>query len=47
MNACFWRENLLVRVTSDTVALSPPLIISEEQIAEIVAGVRRAIRFTN
>lgn len=46
MNACFWREDLLVRVTGDTVALSPPLIVSEEQIWEIVAGVRRAIRST-
>ena len=47
MHSCFWRENLLVRVTSDTVALSPPLIVSEEQIAQIVAGVRRAIRSMN
>jgi beta-alanine--pyruvate transaminase len=44
MNACFWNEDLLIRVTSDIVALSPPLIVSESQIGEIVDRVRRALR---
>jgi beta-alanine--pyruvate transaminase len=34
---------LLVRVTGDTVALSPPLIISEAQIDELVEKLGRAI----
>ncbi len=44
MNACFWNENLLVRVTSDIIALSPPLIVSEVQIGEIIDRVRRVLR---
>jgi beta-alanine--pyruvate transaminase len=44
MAACFWDENLLVRVTGDIIALSPPLIISEAQIGEIVEKVRRVLR---
>jgi beta-alanine--pyruvate transaminase len=39
----FFREGVLIRVTTDTVALSPPLIISEAQIAELIEKVRRAI----
>jgi beta-alanine--pyruvate transaminase len=34
---------LLVRVTGDTIALSPPLIISESQIDELVEKLRTAI----
>ncbi len=40
---CFYGENVLIRVTGDTIALSPPLIISEGQIEELVEGVRRAV----
>jgi beta-alanine--pyruvate transaminase len=40
---CF-DEGLLVRVTGDTIALSPPLIIMPEQIAEIADRLRLAIR---
>jgi beta-alanine--pyruvate transaminase len=29
---CFWQKNILVRTTGDIIALSPPLIINEEQI---------------
>lgn len=36
-------EGLLVRVTGDTVALSPPLIISEAQIDELTDKLRNAI----
>ena len=38
-----FEAGLLVRVTGDTIALSPPLIISEEQIDEIVAKLGDAI----
>ena len=36
-------EGLLVRVTGDTIALSPPLIISEPQIDEIIEKLSNAI----
>ena len=35
-----FERGLLVRVTGDTVALSPPLIISEDQIAELTHVLR-------
>ncbi len=44
MNACFWDENLLVRITGDIIALSPPLIISEAQIGEVIERVRTTLR---
>jgi beta-alanine--pyruvate transaminase len=37
------RESALIRVTADTIAMSPPLIISEAQIEELISKVRRAI----
>ncbi|HEY3287641.1 MAG TPA: aspartate aminotransferase family protein [Gemmatimonadaceae bacterium] len=43
---CFFNQNLLVRVTGDILALSPPLIISEAQIDELVAKLRRALEAT-
>lgn len=39
----FFREDALIRVTGDIIALSPPLIITEGQIAELAGKVRRAI----
>ncbi|HEX6740376.1 MAG TPA: aspartate aminotransferase family protein [Sphingomicrobium sp.] len=36
-------QGLLVRVTGDTIALSPPLIISEQQIDEVVETLGNAI----
>jgi beta-alanine--pyruvate transaminase len=36
-------EGLLVRVTGDTIALSPPLIIGEDQIDELVEKLGNAI----
>jgi beta-alanine--pyruvate transaminase len=42
---CFER-GVLVRVTGDVVALSPPLIIEEGQIAQIVETLAGAIRDT-
>jgi beta-alanine--pyruvate transaminase len=40
----FERENLMIRVTGDTIALTPPLIVSEAQIDEIVEKVARVIK---
>ncbi len=39
----FFEQGALVRTTGDIIALSPPLIISESQIEELVGKVRRAI----
>ena len=44
---CFFNQNLLVRVTGDILALSPPLIISEAQVDELVAKLRRALEATS
>ena len=44
MNACFWDQDLLVRITGEIIALSPPLIVSESQVDEIIERVRRALR---
>jgi beta-alanine--pyruvate transaminase len=40
----FERESLMIRVTGDTLALTPPLILSEAQIDEIVEKVARVIK---
>lgn len=40
--ACF-EEGMLVRQTGDTVALSPPLIISEAQIDQLVETLRKTL----
>jgi beta-alanine--pyruvate transaminase len=40
----FRNESLVVRVTGETIALTPPLIVSEGQIGEIVEKVGRSIR---
>ncbi|MFN0100109.1 MAG: aspartate aminotransferase family protein [Gemmatimonadaceae bacterium] len=39
----FFNEGALIRTTGDIIALSPPLIISEEQIWELVGKVKRAV----
>jgi beta-alanine--pyruvate transaminase len=39
-------RGLLIRVTGDIIALSPPLIISEAQIAELVEGLRAILQAT-
>ncbi|MBW7934444.1 MAG: aspartate aminotransferase family protein [Gemmatimonadaceae bacterium] len=39
----FFHQNALLRVTGDILALSPPLIISESQVDELVTKVRRAL----
>jgi len=40
----FESESLMMRAVGDTLALTPPLIVSEAQIAEIVDKVARAIK---
>jgi beta-alanine--pyruvate transaminase len=40
----FFEEDLVVRVTGDTIALTPPLIVSEGQIGEIFEKVGRTIQ---
>ncbi|HEY0568480.1 MAG TPA: aspartate aminotransferase family protein [Xanthobacteraceae bacterium] len=44
MDRAFYDENLVIRATGDTVALTPPLIISEAQVSELFDKVGRAIR---
>jgi beta-alanine--pyruvate transaminase len=44
MQAAFGEQNLMARVTGDTIALSPPLIISEAQIGEVFDKVARVIK---
>jgi beta-alanine--pyruvate transaminase len=44
MNRAFNDEGLMVRITGETLALTPPLIISEAQIGEIFDKVGRVIK---
>jgi beta-alanine--pyruvate transaminase len=44
MKRAFYDEDLLVRVAGDTLAVAPPLIVSDAQIAEIFAKLGRAIK---
>jgi len=39
----FHRQDVMVRVSGDTIALSPPLIISETEIADIAGRFRKAL----
>jgi beta-alanine--pyruvate transaminase len=41
---CFWKENTLVRCTGDIIAMSPPLIVSTEQIDQLIDAMRKAIK---
>lgn len=41
---CFWEENLLIRTTGDIIALSPPLIINDEQINRLFSGIGAVLR---
>ncbi|TGG90297.1 aspartate aminotransferase family protein [Natronospirillum operosum] len=40
---CFWESNALVRCSVDTIALSPPLIISQDEIDQLVAALKKSI----
>ncbi|SFI72177.1 beta-alanine--pyruvate transaminase [Bosea sp. OK403] len=44
MDRLFREEGLMVRTAADTIAFSPPLIISESQVGELVDKLRRGIR---
>jgi beta-alanine--pyruvate transaminase len=44
MVTAFNGESLMIRSTGDTLALTPPLIVSEREIEEIFAKVARVIR---
>lgn len=44
MEVAFHQEDMMVRITGDTIALSPPLIVSEAQIVEIFDKVAKIIR---
>jgi beta-alanine--pyruvate transaminase len=44
MEKAFHDEGMMIRVTADTIALSPPLIVSEADIGEIFDRLARVIR---
>jgi beta-alanine--pyruvate transaminase len=44
LNSAFHDNDLMLRVAGDTLALTPPLIVSEDQIGEIVQKVAKVIR---
>ena len=44
MDRLFRDEGLMVRTAADTIAFSPPLIITESQVDELIGKLRRAIR---
>ncbi|HEY2528056.1 MAG TPA: aspartate aminotransferase family protein [Xanthobacteraceae bacterium] len=44
MDHAFHEEGLMIRITGETIALSPPLIVSTAQIAEIFAKLTRVIK---
>ena len=44
MEQAFNAENLVIRVTGETIALTPPLIVSEREIEEIFTKVARVIK---
>jgi beta-alanine--pyruvate transaminase len=46
MNRAFHDEGLMIRVTGDTIALCPPLIVSEAQVEELFDKVSRVIKST-
>ena len=44
LNSSFHDNDLMIRVAGDTLALTPPLIVTEDQIGEIVDKVAKVIR---
>ena len=44
LNSAFFDNDLMLRVAGDTLALTPPLIVSEAQVGEIVEKVAKVIR---
>jgi beta-alanine--pyruvate transaminase len=45
-NKCFFEKDILVRVTGDVIALSPPLIASEQEITQLFNRLAEAINET-
>jgi len=45
-NKCFFEKDILVRVTGDVIALSPPLIASEKEITRLFSQLAEAINET-
>jgi beta-alanine--pyruvate transaminase len=43
MDKAFHEHGLMIRITGDTIALSPPLIVSEDEIGEIFGKVGKVI----
>lgn len=46
MDRGFREEDIMLRVTGDTIAVTPPLVVSEDEIAEIFAKIRRLVTAT-
>jgi len=44
LQSAFHDNDLMLRISGDTLALTPPLIVSEDQIGEIIEKVRKVIR---
>jgi beta-alanine--pyruvate transaminase len=44
MNSAFRDNDLMLRIAGDTLALTPPLIVNDDQIGEIVEKVAKVIR---
>jgi beta-alanine--pyruvate transaminase len=44
LNSAFFDNDLMMRIAGDTLALTPPLIVSETQIGEIAEKVAKVIR---
>ena len=44
LNSAFHDNDLMLRVAGDTLALTPPLIVTEDQIGEIIDKVAKVIR---
>ncbi|NWH07555.1 MAG: aspartate aminotransferase family protein [Alphaproteobacteria bacterium] len=46
LQRAFFDQNLMIRIAGDTIAIAPPLIAGEDEIAIAVGGVRKAIDAT-
>ncbi len=44
MVSAFHDNDLMLRIAGDTLALTPPLIISEDQIGEVIEKVGKVIK---
>ena len=44
LNSAFHDNDLMMRVAGDSLVLTPPLIISEDQIGEVIDKVAKVIR---